>query len=324
MREPRYLLITALVATIFGVSSFYVGQLPGDIITAPTAAVMQNVLASICASFVFLFTLNASYCIRDTFHLRSYRRFFGDLSVSSTTNLVYPDFTLSDYCRDLLKDVPYAQFFRKADDQYPGTRFIDVPKIVASNDLLGIVIMATKIGKYLGDSPRLITDGQAVADPNKSLISFGLTSNSVTDLYQSTDPSPLFRIEDVGGTPKIVVRVNGEIKSYGRTDEYQHGVILRYQPNPEEYPTRWWIICAGLAAAGTPAAAWSLAHKWRRYYQRFGESDFLIVFKTSNDINSYVSSTEICTIERKKERHAFDWAKKRSGAESVIRGVDHN
>jgi hypothetical protein len=298
MNAPISLAFTALGVVTFGVLSFYIGQLPTAIISPPDATIIQNVLASSCASFVFLLTLNTGYYVRDAFHRRSFRAFFGDLSVSTTARFVYPDFDLSAQCRELLKNMPSTEIYQKKANQYSGRRFIDVPQIVASNDLQGIVIIATRMGRYLGDTPLLITDGQAVADPSKSLISFGLTSNAVTELYLNTDPAPLFRIADVGGEPQIVVQVNGKTERYGRTAEYQHGIILRYRPNPDDYPTTFWIICAGLAAAGTPAAAWNLAHKWPRYHRRFGKKDFLIIFATSNDVHSYTMSTEVAAISR--------------------------
>jgi hypothetical protein len=298
MGKPIYLALTAFGVAVFGASAFYIVTLPPGYISSSDAVIIQNILSSICASFVFLLTLDIGYYARAAFHQRNFKRFFGDLSVSATARLVYPDFVLSEQCRQLLKKLPAAAIFQKRADQYPGSRFIDVPRIVASNDLQAIVIIASRMGTYLGDSPALITDGQAVADPSTSLISFGLTSNAVTDLYQNTDPDPLFTIEDVGGDPAIVVQVNGKTERYRRTEMYQHGLILKYRPNPHEYPARFWIICAGLAAAGTPAAAWSLANRWRQYYRRFGSKDFLIIFKTSNDVFSYTSSTEVRAITR--------------------------
>lgn len=298
MQKLSYLLLTAFGAVCFGLAAFYIIKLPASIISSTNATIIQGILSSICASFVFFLTLDTGYAVRDLFTRRSFRTFFGDLSNSATANLVYPDFVLSEKCRTRLKDMPHTEIFRKRADQYPGTRFIDVPKIVASNDLQGIVIVATKMGGFMGDSPRLITDGEAVANPGKSLISFGLTSNAVTDLYQNTDPTPLFKLDDVGGDPKIVVEVNGKAASYERKDSYQHAIILRYRPDPKNYPAQFWFICAGLAAAGTPAAAWKLAHEWKNYYRRFGTKDFLVILKTSNDVNSYVRSTEVCFIAR--------------------------
>jgi hypothetical protein len=300
MSKLMFLLLAVGSAIAFGVAAFYIVKLPTHMLSISSALILQGVLSSICASFWFLFMFETASYIRQGIIGKKFRAFFGDLSDGKKAHLVYPDFVLSDQCHKLLKDVPPATWFRKHADHYSGTRFIDVPKIVASNDLQGIVILATRMGRYLGDSPLLITDTEAIIDPrpNKSLLSFGLTSNAVTDLYQSTDPSPLFTIEDPAGDPKLVVQKDGRVEKYGRDATSQHGLILRYRPSPDDYPTTFWIICAGLAAAGTPAAAWNLAHKWRRYHSRFGDKDFVIIFKTSNDVSAYASYTEVCWVSR--------------------------
>jgi hypothetical protein len=296
MKDWTYVLLAAAGLAIFGTMSFYVEKIP--YISHDNAVILQGILGSICASYVFLIALDSVSYLRDVFQRRSFQLFFGELSDSLTTYLVYPDFVLSDQARLLLQSMSHAETFRKKADNYPGTRFVDVPKIVASNDLQAVVVMATKLGKYLRDSPILITDGQAITDSSRSLLSFGLTSNAVTELYQRHDQSPLFRIEDPEGEPKLIVESGGKVKRFGRENNYQYGIIMRYRPNPSEYPNRFWIICAGLGAAGTPAAAWRLSHNWRPYHRRFGQKDFLIVIKTSNDIHAFTSSIEVFTIER--------------------------
>jgi hypothetical protein len=298
MQQIAYLTLTAFGLATFGLAAFYITKLPESVITTANATIIQGILSSICASFVFLLTLDTGNYVREFFIGRAFKKFFGELSSSETATLVYPDFVLSDECRNLLKTMPSDKIYRKRADQYPGTRFIDVPKIVASNDLQAIVIVATRMGRYTRNSPILITDGEAVANPARSLISFGLTSNAVTDLYQNTDPNPLFRIDDAGGEPKLLVTDNGKVDTYMRNEQHQHAIVLRYRPNPKDYPRNFWFICAGLGAAGTPAAAWNLAHKWKEYHRRFGDKDFLIVLKTSNDVHSYVTQTEVRAISR--------------------------
>lgn len=298
MKELIFLICLALAILLFGASAFFITKLPNDIISADNSTISQSILASICASFIFLLVINSTTYIRDTLDRRSFRAFFGDLSSSKNACFVYPDFVLSENVLSRIEDLSDTEIYRKRSDRYSGSRFIDVPQIVASNDLQGIVIVASRIGKYVRDSLPLVTDGQAIDDPTLSFFSFGLTSNSVTELYLTTDPAPLFKIEDPSGNPKIVCEVDGKPRLFGRDEQKQHGIILRYRPNPQDYPQKIWIICAGLAAAGTPAAAWNLVHKWKKYHRRFGKKDFLIVFETSNDVYSYIKSTEVIAISR--------------------------
>lgn len=298
MNAVVYLMLIVCGASVTGTASYFASRLAPAVLSSPDASNLQNLLGNICASFTFLFVVELGRNLLFAVDRRHFRAFFGDLSEGDKARMVYPDFVLSDKCREMLKDVPGSEHYAKRSGHYSGARFIDVPHIVASNDLLGILIMATSMGKFLRDSPKLMTDGQAVDDHSRSLMSFGMTSNAVTDLYQNDDPVPLFRIKDAGGNPKIVVTVDGISREYGRDETSQHGIILKYRPAPEEYPHQVWIICAGLAAAGTPAAAWSLAHRWRQYYKRFGNRDFLIVFKTSNDVYAYTHPIEVASVMR--------------------------
>lgn len=308
MRGRSYIIgFGILGAIVFGILSFYIVKVPEDLMNRGDASVIQSILASICASFVFLFAFEIGNSVREMLYGRAFRKFFGELSISTKSQLVYPDLILSSPAVELLKDMPNTERFQSSSDHHLKSRFTDVPTIVSSNDLQAIVIMTSRMAAYIGDSPALITDGDAKGHPNASFMSFGLTSNAVTDLYLNTDLKPLFTIEDVGNDPKIVVQLNGEKKTYSRTSYDQHGIILRYQPDPENYPTRFWFICAGLAAAGTPAAAWNLSNNWRRYHRRFKKKDFLIIFKTSNDVYAYTAFEEVRAISRDViENKVFD------------------
>lgn len=296
-RSFRVLALIAMLAFGFLLLSYFATDLLPARLGAK-ATVVQGVLGSISASFVFLFVLDALHLMRESRTKRAFCHFFGDLSDSSKAAFVYPDFVLSTSARHTLETVPTDQVFSKRSSHYPGTRFIDVPQIVASNDLQAIVIMATRLGRLLGGSPNLLTDGEAISDRSKSLISFGLTSNAITDLYLQTDLEPLFQVEDSALHPRIVVTSGGMEEKFGQDDADQHGIILRYRPNPDYYPKKVWFICAGLAAAGTPAAAWTLSHRWKEYHRRFRDSDFLIVFKTTNDVFSYENSLEVRAVVR--------------------------
>lgn len=299
MKRIYFILALVFGIIFFGILSFVLVKSSKGILPISDARILQSISASICASFIFLFAINTLEGIRGWIYRRAFKSFFGEISSSTTAHLVYPDFKLSDQVKSVIQDIDPTDIFRKRADHYPGTRFIDVPKIVASNDLLGIVIAATRLGRYIGDSPKLITDGQAVDDPGISMISFGLTSNAVTDLYLRTDPKPLFQLRDVEKDPIIIVDRDGKIEKFHRDETHQHAIVLRYRPNPIDYPKRFWIICAGLAAAGTPAAAWNLVHKWKQYNSRFDKNDFLIILRTSNDVHSYIKAEEIISIERK-------------------------
>ena len=59
-----------------------------------------------------------------------------------------------------------------------------------------------------------------------------------------------------------------------------------------KFPNHLALICAGLGAAGTPAAARALAHNWNEYRRRFGDRDFALVFRTSSKVAAISSFSE--------------------------------
>jgi hypothetical protein len=50
------------------------------------------------------------------------------------------------------------------------------------------------------------------------------------------------------------------------SNEADHGFILRI--TPPEFPTRSWIVCAGLGEWGTSGSSWFLANKWQELVEK--------------------------------------------------------
>jgi hypothetical protein len=297
--QPRTsLLLIVLAALIVGVFSFVVTSIPSPYLSTNVTHNLQGIAANIFASLVFVICVIVAQqwlLYRDR---RNFRRFFGDLADPKASRLIYPEFALSPECEDALQAVDSGTRFSKHLTASPTRRFIDIPHIVSSNDLLALVIFTTGFGRFLPESPQPLPDGLAVRGLEGALpfsfVSFGLTSNEVTDVYLAMDESPLFTIEDPGGSPSILTSKG----KFGKDDEHQHGLILRYQPDPDNYPNQYWFICAGVAAVGTPAAAWHLVHNWKKYHKKYGSEDFLITFKTSNNMAGYRIQTDVVDFGR--------------------------
>jgi hypothetical protein len=308
VRKPRYLILTVAGVVVFFLLAFFAPELAPSLLSKAHANTVQGIMGSICASFVFLFVLDAAYLLLDAFYRREFRQFFGEMSDSHQhSTFVYPDFELSEKAHSALGSAKIAEteFYTKRAQHFTGTRFIQIPQIVASNDLLSIVIMATRLGHFLGDTPHIHADGWAVENHTSSIISLGLTSNAFTELYTKADPNPAFRIEDPAGDPTLIVLHDNTETRYGRNETEQHAIILRYYPERDTHSSRCWFICAGLGAAGTPAAAWALGHNWLRYHKRFRDKDFLVVLKTSNDVLPYINPTEEGAFVRDEENRKF-------------------
>jgi len=320
-------------------AAYIVNELPETWLTSNSATFWHNILvgAGLAVATVGISGLTSSLTPRN--RERNARLFFGDLVTSENEALVYPDFILSNEARERISDLSETSVYEKRSSHFAGSRFIDVPHIVASNDLIAMTNIATELGRYGQFYQEAVSDGRISDNHQRSFISFGLTSNAATQIYLGTDREPLFDIQSPQTDPKIVVtggvkrsidlysdsqeaRIktkggtsfkpiynrtslpkpsaggSGGTFKFGRNKSFQHGIILRYRPEPIARPSRQWFICAGLAAAGTPAAAYLLATHWEAFHKTFGSDDFLVVFKTNNNVETFMGAEIVHTLTR--------------------------
>ena len=94
-----------------------------------------------------------------------------------------------------------------------------------------------------------------------------------------------------------------EVKS---TENVFYGIILEYDPDPEDDPDRVWFLCAGLGSNGTSGAAWYLANKWKRLYRLADANDFMAVIRVHHysDHDSQLIDIKTCNnvhlVEKRK------------------------
>lgn len=286
----KFLIGLSMLIIAFFLDSKYISKSLNEYIELRSENIdqWQSVLTAVGTSFLFVFLLDSIVRFVERTNQRAFRRFFG---VSGGLKLVYPTFRLSDESKEAIKfvaNIEEMNIYSKKNPQFDGNYFIDLPYAVAANDLQGAVILASVLGKYTQGSVDLITDGSAVRENAKnSMISFGLTSNDLTFLYLRRCGDCLFDINDEEGKTYIAAKIDGSVQSFPYDDKEQHGIILKHTPYPDTHPEIIWFLCGGLKAAGTPAAAWHLAYNWRKYYRRYKDRDFLIIFKTNNEIAAY-------------------------------------
>jgi hypothetical protein len=296
-------IIMFLIGAVLSICAFLVSHqkfyplLPGDLSAA------QNILASVGSSFLFAVVIDTIWQIQRQLRKRQFRHFFGNSALLGDIKLVYPDFILNP---DILRppsEIQNLSTYKKRNPAFEMNRFIDVPHAVAANDLQGAVIVASMLGEYSIRSAELIPDSTAVYSVNESFISFGFSSNDMTKLYLEMDPEPLFNIcDDENGKLCLNLLGSDETKLYSRDDKSQHAIILKFRPQPRREPNRIWIICAGLGAAGTPAAAWCLAKSWKDYERRFGQNDFIVILRVSNSLAAYQSAVEAASFVRGQKK----------------------
>ncbi len=190
--------------------------------------------------------------------------------------LVYPTFRLTDEVRTAVAGLNEQLLYEK--EQSPFTRMhrIDVPVAAAVNDMRALVYAVDLFQVHLRVSWTLQTDTDAVRDPARSIISFGLSSNDCTHMYLETADSPLFAIVPDGLGSEFLRLADGS--EYRSTAGEQFGIVVRARPFPD-MPDRVWFLVSGLGPLGTPGAAWYLAMNWCELHRRAGAADFAAVVK---------------------------------------------
>lgn len=266
--------------------------------------VIQAILASISASFMFSFVFFFFEACIVTLDRRQFRLLFGNAAMKHETYLVYPSFVLSQGAQEALAAHNEQLIYGKPHPRFAKTYRVDVPSVVAENDLRGLAYLVGLFGDTCGKAPPIRDDNDAVAHPHHSFIALGLTSNECTHMYQQHCSFPAFEIipdeqgseylayEDVSGKRVELKRT----RTPGSGESAFYGVIIKYHPDPEEAPDRVWFLCAGLGPNGTSGAAWYLANRWRKLYKHVHASDFLAIIKVQHyaDSDSSLFDWKVC------------------------------
>jgi hypothetical protein len=205
-----------------------------------------------------------------------FARFVGQEIARSGGALIYPVFRLGDELIAAAAGMNQQLVYTKEVSPFTRMHRIDVPAAVAANDMRAVVYALELLQRHLRVPWRLQTDADAVRDPIRSFVSFGLSSNDATHMYLETVDRPLFEILPDGAGSEYLRLIDGyECRS---TEDTKFGLVLRVRPHPD-LPDRVWFFCAGLGPHGTPGAAWYLSTSWRELHRRAGDADFAAVVK---------------------------------------------
>ena len=110
--------------------------------------------------------------------------------------------------------------------------------------------------------PLLVSDADASSLLDSNFISFGGPGSNYKTADALASEANIFIRLSLGG----VSLFTGTDFPYTCSNEADHGFILRI--TPPEFPTRSWIVCAGLGEWGTSGSAWFLANKWQELIER--------------------------------------------------------
>ena len=135
--------------------------------------------------------------------------------------------------------------------------------------------LASAIGKYAGTTPSLRSDLDVIANLDLDFISLGGPgSNLKTADCQLNAGNRLAAIDLINS--QFVTPVGGQ--SLVTFDPgFEYGVILKVHPT--QFPTRVWLICAGIGEWGTSGSAWFLAHKWTQIRKEARNKPFATIVR---------------------------------------------
>ncbi|GAA4601907.1 hypothetical protein BJY16_004064 [Actinoplanes octamycinicus] len=256
---------------------------------------IQDMLVGVATSFIFATILDMFITLQNRLADRARVHFFGAELVRKETLMCYPDFVMHDDVRATLGHHNQQMLFQRPHSRFKEVTVhrIDIPRVVAANDIQSLLYVSTAF-EARRTCPLIITvDTSIIDDCARSFVSFGLSSNDCTHLYANEHADPLFTIiEDEVGSEFIRLRNGSEYRS---TKRKQYGIILRYAPNPEEFPERRWLLVAGLGPVGTTATGWYLSQHWRQLAGSVPrDKNFIAVLSTGVYTDHAPHLEEIC------------------------------
>jgi hypothetical protein len=140
--------------------------------------------------------------------------------------------------------------------QYPycrpgGSGHIGAAATVSSCELRAVNALSAEFRRWMPTAPRLIEDYELREKLDVDFVALGGINSKASDAIKATE-----ELSDVGSYFEKAFGSGTLIKK----DGYDYGLIRRV--NPSQFPTRTWLVCAGLGEWGTSSAAWFLANKW--------------------------------------------------------------
>lgn len=207
-----------------------------------------NVVGGLLASLVALVASWLLNTCRRRLHRRRFKQIFGPGGNDRSYTLVYGALAL-----------------RKTDETHPfmkpggNPRFsFSISQPVSISELRAANYLASSIGKSMGSTPSLRSDLDVRAALNFDFISFGGPGSNVkTADCQSNEGNHLAVFDP---TTNTFVGLSDGQKLVEFEPGFDYAMILKIRP--AQFPTRVWLLCAGLDEWGTSGGAWFLANKW--------------------------------------------------------------
>jgi hypothetical protein len=219
---------------------------------------------------------------------RRFREFFGNDALRNRMCLVYPDFRLSLEAESILRQASFdlQKIYEKPSNVFPQPHRVDIPSIVASNDMESLLQIAAMFGEILQKTPPVRSDAHAVANSTDSFISFGFSSNDCTHMFLEACHQAIFRVMEEPAPTRYGEYIefdgpDGKQRTYRSNDKAEIGIIVKYRPKFDTASDTVWLVCAGIGPKATTGAAYYLARHWQSLYEQVDAKEFICILSVT-------------------------------------------
>ncbi len=226
---------------------------------ADTKSLLFNVIGGIIVS-----VLTAIYVgTRHRFRSYNLQRLSGfQFKTGTEIRMTYGQLLLDSFTDQFGRPIthPYRKTSRRGGAPLAGSFSIEHP--ISECEVRASTYIATLLGLPGKLRPLLVSDTDASSLLDSNFISFGGPfSNYKTADALASEANIFIRM-----SPNGFLFPNGENLPFTSSNEDDYGIILRI--TPPEFPTRSWIVCAGLGEWGTSGSSWFLANNWQELIKR--------------------------------------------------------
>jgi hypothetical protein len=217
-------------------------------------SILYNIIGGIIVSILTALYIGAHYRIR-LYHLQRLLGF--KFKPKTTVTITYGQFLLPPLTNQSGQIIahPYVKTPRHG-GAIPLVGSYSIEHPVSECEVRASTYIAMLLGRPKNLQPQLFSDVEVSSVLDSNFVSFGGSgSNYKTADILASRSNIFIRMAHTGFSLP-----SGESLPFSCSRAADHGFILRIIP--PEFPTRSWIVCAGLGEWGTSGAAWFLANKW--------------------------------------------------------------
>lgn len=235
-------------------------------------SITEGIIGSLIAGFITIGLVEFYNVYKLKFKKNNFKKIFGYYS-SDKLHLIVPAFKVRPDVIEHLKTttLPYNGYPL---NNYSG-KFIKSSRLLAYADTLAAKYILDLTAEHLGPKSIFITDEYLQNKLDISFIAFGggsFYSNYVLE------KNAFYKYDGI-----VIKSVKNNSKEFRSNSENDYGFIIKYID--ENFPTRVWIVIAGLGESGTRGASWFLSKNWKNISKKIGSSSFGIIVQVKQGVD---------------------------------------